>query len=392
MRYALRFSVLSLALVASSFAASTGARAGAPVEFTAELKALASVAACNGEAFDEQAFDGKVVAAHCADLKKIFDGYRKDWLTPARPFFDQLVPKDVPKTVIYPFSGADLLTALAVYPNFTELTSASLEAGGDPRTILRISSKELAEHLAKHRKFMGKLVYWNHSRTLDLEMLKGTPLPSQLIFALVGLDVHGYEPVSLQAIRLNDDGTIHVFDADDVAAIDAKAKGLKGASLNRKLNDLFGSYALTFRKKGNPQAPLQTYRHFQANLDNEHLAADARILKHLGAKGPVAAMTKGASYLLWWGNFKTIREFLKAHVTWMVSDSTGIRPVHLESGTWEQTTYGIFDGAPLKEADGQGVKEMLALWKAQPTRVVPFRFFGYPSRHLHGHLVVTRKR
>lgn len=360
-----------------------------PVEFDEALKVLSSVAACDGTPAPAR-FDAKAVADHCKALDAIFADYERRWATPARPFFRELVPKDAPKKVIYPFGGADLLTALVVYPELEEITSVSLEAGGDPRSILRTDAPDLMKHLGLHRRFMAQLVKFNHSRTLDLALLKGTPLPSQLIFALVGLRVHGYEPVGLRAIRLEQDGAVHYFTAADVAAADKLAEGLRGSVRNRRLNDLFAGYELRFKKRGVASAPVQVYRHFQANLANDELAKDGRILKHLAAKGRVAAITKAASYLLWWGNFKTIRDFLMEHVAWMVSDSTGLNPMHLGQD-WEQTVYGRFNGTFLKSSV-EGITALEALYAAQPKRPLPFDYFGYPDRHKHGHLIVTRRK
>jgi len=382
---------VTLALPAVSLLLALGSARAQPVEFTTELRALSAVGACDGTPIPD-GFDPKAVAAHCKDLDKIMAGYVEKWAKPARAFFDALVPDDAPKTVLYPFGGADLLTALAVFPDLQEITSVSLEAGGDPRSILRVDPKTFDQHLGLHRKFLGKLVHWNHSRTLDLALLKGTPFPSQMIFALVGLRTHGYEPVGLRAVRLEADGQIHYYTAADVAAADAQAKDLKGSAKNRRLNDLFAGYELRFRKQGQAGAPEQVYRHFQANLDNDHLAEDPRILKHLAAKGRVTTITKAASYLLWWGNFKTFREQLKQQTVWMVSDSTGMLPRDLDATVWEQTTYGVFDGSALDTANREGVAALMALWKAQPKRPLPFKFFGYPSRGQKGHLLVTRKR
>lgn len=368
------------------------ARAEAPIEFSEALSALSSVAACDGKKVATR-FDPKAIERHCKDLDAIFAEYEKRWVTPARPFFEQLVPKTIPKTVVYPFGGADLLTALVVYPNLEEITSISLEAGGDPRSFLATSLDELMKHLRLHRKFMARLVKYNHSRTLDLSLLKGTPLPSQLIFALVGLKVHGYEPVGLRSIRLEHDGQIHYFTASDLAAADKLAEGLKGSTRNRKLNDLFAGYELRFRKKDAPNAAIQTYRHFQANLANDELAKDDRILKHLAQKtqkGPIASITKAASYLLWWGNFKTFRDFLLTHVAWMVSDSTGPNPMHLDRARFSQEVYGTFAGSFIPSSN-EGQKALFALYAEQPRRPLPFDYFGYPDRRAKGHLIVTRR-
>ena len=382
---------LTLPLLLLTFVvAPARAETGSPVEFTEALQVLSSVAACDGTTPDAR-FELRAVEAHCKDLGRIFGEYERRWATPARPFFAGIVPKDIPRTIVYPFGGADLLTALAVFPDLTEITSISLEAGGDPRSILRTEPSELTRHLALHRRFMARLVEFNHSRTLDLSLLKGTPLPSQMIFALVGLKVHGYEPVGLRAVRLNADGSVHYFTEADLAEADRQVEGLKGSLRNRRLNDLFAGYELRFQKRGVAGAPVQTYRHFQANLANDELAADGRILKHLEQKGRFTAITKAASYLLWWGNFKTMREFLKSHIAWMISDSTGLNPMHLEPDRWEQTVYGRFTGTFLKSSY-EGIEALQALYAAQPKRPLPFDYFGYPDNHKHGHLIVTRPR
>lgn len=361
---------------------------GAPLELDAEVRTLFRVAACDGTELDPR-FDRAIVDEHCRALRQALERYRTTWLEPARPFFDQLVPADVPKTVVYPFAGGDLMTALAVFPNLTEITTVSLEAGGDARGIFRESPKELARHLELHRRFINELVTWNHNRTLDLAALKRTPLASQLIFALVGLSVHGFEPVGLRSITLADDGTVRYLGAADFAAFDKEVEGLKGHRKNARLNDLLANYELTFRKKG--ETAVRTYRHFQANLHNDALAKDPRILRHLDQKGRVTAMTKAASHLLWHNGFKTMRDWLKTHVAWMVSDSTGINPLHLEPDRWEQTVYGKFDTAVFNPT-GEGQVAMRALFASQPYRPMPMKLFGYPTKRLNGLLIVTRPK
>ena len=59
---------------------------------------------------------------------------------------------------------------------------------------------------------------------------------------------------------------------------------------------------------------------------------DPRVVKHLEAKGPIAGMTKAASYLLSWDSFSTIRDYLTGHVVWMVSDATGVASVEFRQG------------------------------------------------------------
>lgn len=353
-------------------------------DHAAEVRFLARAVACDA---DIDSPEGAALAStpagrtHCDGLARTIASYRKDWLSGAAPFFRGIVPAGLPKTVVYPFGGGDLLTALVVFPEMEELTSVSLEAGGDPRGVLSITPEVFRRASHFHREFLADLVRWNHNRTLDLAALKSFPLPPQLSFSLVGLAVHGYEPVGLRIIELTPDGA--VVDRDLSAATAGLGKGAVGT---RRRNDLAASYELTFRRKG--ETKLRVYRHFQANLANDKLALDDRVMKHLRAKGKVAAMTKAASHLLWHGAFRTVRDYLKAHIVWMVSDSTGINPQHLEAGAWKQTVYGAFDTAVFNPT-ASGQVTMRALFASQPHRPLPFRNFGYPTRGLKGLVIVT---
>jgi hypothetical protein len=144
---------------------------------------------------------------------------------------------------------------------------------------------------------------------------------------------------------------------------------------------------LTFRR--GPDGAVVVHRHIAANLDDKHFAGSP-IEKHLAQKGEVAAMTKAASYLLWNGNFSLIRAYLSESAVFMVSDSTGIPPVHARKAGLSQVTYGKFTGAFLK-ANAQHGNAFVRLWSTQPFRKVPFRY-GYPDRVGNFHLLVTQRQ
>ena len=46
----------------------------------------------------------------------------------------------------------------------------------------------------------------------------------------------------------------------------------------------FANVEIQFRPRGDARAPLRTYRHIVANLDDSHMAADDRVLRHLRAR------------------------------------------------------------------------------------------------------------
>ena len=165
-------------------------------------------------------FDAAVVTRHCDELGRAYDDYRKGWVDVAKPFLAALRPKDLPRVVVYPFGGGDLVSALATFPDATEITTISLEPAGDVRPIDALAAglprARARPCIARH---LERLFEKAHSRTDNLEKESKTELPGEILFALAALVVHGDEPVSLRYFRLRPDGSLaYVTQADIDAA------------------------------------------------------------------------------------------------------------------------------------------------------------------------------
>jgi hypothetical protein len=376
---------VSSAASADAAAPVPGPTAEAPLEgvdFAVQARRLFRVAACGSSDDLPSRFDANVVAKHCDELAHAYDDYKKAWLEVAEPFLASLRPKALPGVVVYPFGGGDLVTALATFPDASEITTISLEPAGDVRPIDQLPPEKLGRELAAHRAHLERLFEKAHSRTDNLEKEAQADLPGEIVFALGALVVHGDEPVSLRYFRVGADGAVaYVTQAD----IDAQARHPKA------LRALFDNAELRFRKSAHPEAPVQVLRHIAFNLDDAHLKADPSLLAHLSAKGKVAAMTKAASHLLWNDHFSMIRDWLIAHTDWMVSDSTGIPPRYAQPAGYSQDTYGTFDGpAPFGLYDDKDASDFKHLFSSEPARELAFRY-GYPDRDGHAHLIVTRR-
>jgi hypothetical protein len=358
-------------------------------DFTPTAKALLVVGAC-GEGPVPQGFSESMVKAHCDVVDKVQAEYTKTWLEIARPFIAERVPKGLPKQVVYPFAGGDLSTALTVYPDADEITTLSLEPAGDPRTLdaLNTPTKDgkappaLAKALGTVRYELDFLYRVIFSNTLNMiDAMRGGALPTQLIFGLSAMKVHGFEVESLRYFKLGEDGAIAYLTDEELKKAPAVANG--NAPLR---NRIFANAEIRFRKPG---GRTQIYRHIQVNLDDDHLRKDPRVLRHLEQKGDVAGMTKAASYLLSWTNFSVIRDYVIRHVVWMISDCTGIAPKWGKPVGFEYETYGQFTG-PHIGAGNQISKDWEAEFKAEPKREIPFRF-GYYDKKGANHLVLMKR-
>ena len=155
------------------------------------------------------------------------------------------------------------------------------------------------------------------------------------------------------------------------------------------MSESFANFELRFRKRGDPGAKIQVFRHLSVDLEDAAQRKDPSLMRHLEAKGKVAAMTKAASNLLWWTPFSVIRNYLINNVLWMVSDSSGLATSDLDPKVWVQETWGTFDGPPFPSPDARGDAQV-EMWAKNPQRPLDF-YFGYHSKGGHAHLMVTRR-
>ena len=361
-------------------------------DFTPEGRALFIVGAC-GEGTSPEA---EVVPAarrkrHCDVVSAAQTEYIDRWVGKARAFFVERVPKDAPKKVVYPFAGGDLSTALTVYPDADEITTLSLEPAGDPRTLAVLKGAELDAALGKVEYELKWLYRVNFSNTLNMiEAMRGGRLPTQLIFGLSALKLHGYELAAVRYFRIEDDGSLHYLDDNDIAAAPVPDK----ATTAEKRNMVFANVEVQFKKPG---GSIQVWRHIRANLGNETskgigpgLKEDPRVLRHLELKGPIAGMTKAASYLLSWDTFSLMRDYLTAHVVWMASDATGVAPKWGKKAGFEYETYGVFEGPHIEAGNGISA-DWAKEFAAEPKRALKFRF-GYYDKKFRNHLVLMKRK
>ncbi len=325
----------------------------------------------------------EIVAAHCKTVRGFQDEYKKSWLGLATAFFKANMPAGLSKTVVYPFAGGDLSTALTVYPDADEITTLSLEPAGDARALARLTEPQVKASLAIVATELGALYTANFSKTMNMiGAMRSGQLPTQLIFSLSALRLHGYDPVGLRYFKLDAAGDIVYLTERDLVKIDAiKDPG----SHNRFL----GNVELKFRKVGGTRD--QVWRHIMANLDNAHLKTAPAPLLHLKKKGHVSGMTKAASYLLSFGDFSTLRTYIIDHVDFMVSDTTGVPPSYGVPAGFTYETWGDWKGSNMPAGNGAVRATWMGLFaKQEPKRELAFRF-GYPNNKMGGHLVVMKR-
>jgi hypothetical protein len=397
-----------LAVATAILALGTAARAetkkpapAAGTDFAVQARAMFRVAACGSDDAIPDRFPAKVIERHCKEMAETYASYRKVWADPAGKFIGDLRPTDAPKTVVYPFGGGDLVSALVVFPNATEITTISLEAPGDVRTIDTIDKGKLTAELAQISNDIRRLYASAHSTTKSLQAASHATLPGTLMFALAGLVVHDMEPIALRYFDLQPDGSLRYLTTEEMDQRAAEFEALQKAGKKGgpkptthywyEQDTPFGNVEIQFRPRSEAKAAPRIYRHIVQNVDDHHMTADERLLVHLRTKGKVSVVTKAASFLLWYDDFSKVRDYLLKHTAWMISDASGLPPSYAEPAGFEQITYGQFAG-PYFVIDPKNTRaEFVKLWKSQPKRPLSFRF-GYPDQDKNHHLMITRPK
>lgn len=362
----------------------------APADFIAEARALMRVVACRESEPLPEGVDAKTVERHCREFAPKLAVYRKNYVEKAQKFLSALRTPDLPRTVVYPFGGGDLLSALTTYPEAEKIVTMSLERGGDPRGLAGLSQKRLAEILGKMRRGAWGLLRADNSTSESLINLEGLELPGELCFFLMALAVHDLELVHLRYFAIEPDGRLHYFSRKDLAELaDRKATRLHAKWKNYKGSVAFSNLELGFRRKDDPPDKVRVHQHIGANLKDDFLRTDPSLLRYLETLGPVSAMTKAASYCLANPAFSMIRDYLLEHMAILISDSTGIPPRYYKKQPFTLEAFGDFEFSLLKLRPELN-EELKRFFRRQKRKPLPFRY-GYPDGRGVFHMMVARR-
>jgi hypothetical protein len=262
---------------------------------------------------------------------------------------------------------------------------------------MTLDKQRLETSLGALRADIGGLLQVGSNTSDNLQAQQENDLPGQVSSFLMGMVATGFEPVGMRYFRLEDDGSIHYLETAEIEAIEAaeksKAKRRAYDWGNPNFSEAFAHVEIRYRKLDDAPGVVRVHRHLGWNLGDDQLAKHPQLIEHLEAKGKVTMLTKGASYLLWGASFSTIRDYMLAHLAWMLSDSTGIPPMYTKKAGMVMETYGTYTGPFLPGAlkHGRHNQDFLDLWAAQPRRKLPFRY-GYVDAEKHPHIVVTKPK
>jgi hypothetical protein len=264
-------------------------------------------------------------------------------------------------TMFYMFSGPDFLYADAFYSKATTYVLSALEPPGSVPDLTRLPRGGVGAALYNVEHSMSSILSFSFFITkmmkVDLRagQLNGT-LPILYVFlARSGKTIHNVSPVAL-----DDKGQVHLGNDNP------------GSNATRGVRILFA---------GRDGAEKTLY-YFSTDLSNSGVRASG-FLKFCATLAPGNSLIKSASYLLYAGNFSTVRDFILANSATIIQDDSGIPLAYYSPRKWRFFPFGRYAG-PIAEFPGRYQEQYAELFRrAQPMDFgIGYRWRSYESNLL----------
>jgi hypothetical protein len=324
---------------------------------------------------------------HCQQLTAAMERYRKGYREPMRAWLGKERPADLPDTLLYPFAGADLVSALSAFPDQRRFVHLSLEHGGPPDPLRARKPAEVVQARAMLFRMAELLLRHGESFSVDLQKQEQALLPGVLPMLLVGVKLHGGTITGLAYLRLTPEGALVPWTRAELQATGPRARRLYTTWKDPRYSARFTHLELRFRLPGDTVD--RRVIHLSANLADVGLRRSPGVVAHLEALGPVALMIKASSYLMWTLDFSRIRDLIFARTRFAISDFTAPYPGWLKKRGFQLALHGQYDcmrNPRLKES----ARPWIQAFRKPTSRKLPFRW-GYFDCKNQNHLVLLRK-
>lgn len=246
----------------------------------------------------------------CPQFDRMAADYQQRFLAPMKVWSIEHLSRLGSRKVIYPFSGPDVITALALFDAADHLILVADQAAridwGDSTPRERIQKECQTQH------FFSRLGYF---RTNDLEG-KGSVPPRFTKMLVYSILISGSSVERVVPLRIGREGQVQVLES----AI--HQDGLR--FLVRK-----------------PDGRRVTVDYLSINLANAHLQADSPKLRFLSEQMAATVLLKSASHLPQKPHFSVVTELMARRALAIVQDETGL-DIELLRGRFKVLAHGSF--------------------------------------------------
>lgn len=375
---------VSLALASckkQSDAAETPAK-NEPLALTAESETAAFLAGAPLPEGSELAEYAKSAAykRYAADLETGWNKFQKPNLDKMRKWWETHATDRIENSIMYPFSGPDIMNVLAFFPNGDTYTMFGLETPGAVPNLKSMSQQQIEKGLSAIRQSLNSILHVNFFRTESMARDVGkSPLNGITSLVMIFLVKEGCTVYDVRKIAIDAESNISPWiESDD--KIDwqrpPKSRRIPGVEI-------------TFRRG---EGKLQTVRYFMLNVIDQALSEHSpNFIPYLMKQAPCSTFIKSASYLMHNDKIKftQIRKAILDASTSIVEDDSGVPLRYLKTDEWNTTFHGVYT-QPIGLFANRAQKDLRQAFKDKSTGVLPFSY-GYDYQAGQSNLIIAEK-
>ncbi len=271
----------------------------------------------------------KSVVQHRVEFDRAWGKFANDRLKPVGAFAaTELNGPAAAGPLYYPFSGPDILYALALFPQATEYVLTGLEPVGDVPDLSKLDEEQTIGSLAQLRRSLNAMLAFSFFKTNDMRE------------EFANNKLSGVTPILL------------IFLARNQATIGAVEPFVLEKDGNLRLTTTWSHYNLpsgripgvriTFAVPGESRERKLYY--FTADISDSGLATTPQYLNWMQAYEPQVTFIKSASYLMHKSYFSRVRSFILDRSNMVLQDDSGIPLRLFPEQAWERKMYGAYAG------------------------------------------------
>ncbi len=261
-----------------------------------------------------------------------------------------------PRTLFYPFAGADFLFADAYFPACDTIIMVGLEPVGSILELHAMRDETCASFLAK---LNASMAYVNRT---------GYFITKKMRSALYREDLNGTLPLIMFYIKRCG---FQLAGVDPVTLDSTGAPVPRGQGLGRMYS------GVRIRFTDSSRVERRTLYYFSFNLSSSAARSHAAFYRFAGRSGPFAVFLKAASYLMHdKASFSAIRNLLLDRAAVILQDDSGIPYKSFDPARWTVELHGSYSRV-LPIFRGNFQPDMALAYRNRTTkRTLPFRI-GY---------------
>ncbi len=264
-------------------------------------------------------------------------------------------------TMFYMFSGPDFLYANAFYPKATTYVLSALEPPGSVPDLTKVSHGGVSAALSNVEHSLNSILSFSFFITKKMKTdLHEGQLDGALPLLYVFMARSGMTIKNVSAVALDEKG--NAFFANENV----------GTKATRGVRIVFAG----------SDGVEKTLYYFSTDLSDSGVRSSG-FLKFCATLAPGNSLIKSASYLMHFGSFSTVRDFILANSATIIQDDSGIPLGYYSPRKWRFLPFGRYAG-PIDRFPGRYQPSYDELFhRAQPMDFgIGYRWRSYESNLL----------